>query len=127
LSITKIETYLTGSETDRDELQVINDAVFKLMSVLPCITFGIYPPEARPTGDYVQIIKGTRNGCDSFIGKQGGRQTMNLQSPGCMHIGTVIHEMIHALGLFHEQARPDRDDHVNIFWENIASGTEMNF
>ncbi|ODM90888.1 Zinc metalloproteinase nas-14, partial [Orchesella cincta] len=109
------------------ELQVINDAMYNLMRVLPCVSFGIWPPHSHPSGDYVQIIKGTNNGCDSYIGKQGGRQEMNLESPGCMHIGTVMHEFIHALGFFHEQARPDRDDHVDIFYENVIPGQRHNF
>ncbi|CAL8133315.1 unnamed protein product [Orchesella dallaii] len=112
---------------NKHELQVINDAMYNLMKVLPCVSFGIWPPHSTPSGDYVYIIKGTNNGCDSHIGKQGGRQDMNLQSPGCMHIGTVMHEMIHALGFFHEQARPDRDDHVSIYYDNIIPGQRHNF
>lgn len=49
---------------------------------------------------------------------------MNLQSPGCMSIGTVMHEMIHALGFHHEHGRPDRDDHVDILWQNIIPGLQ---
>ena len=31
----------------------------------------------------------------------------------------MIHEILHALGFWHEQSRPDRDDHVSIETENI--------
>jgi len=110
-----------------NERSAINDAMYNLMQVIPCVQFGIWPPDSNPSGDYVYIIKGTGNGCNSYVGKLGGRQDMNLQSPGCMSIGTIMHEMIHALGFHHEQCRPDRDDHVNIHYENIQGGMGFNF
>ena len=33
-----------------------------------------------------------------------------------------MHEMFHALGRFHEQSRPDRDQFVRINLQNIQSG-----
>jgi hypothetical protein len=38
-----------------------------------------------------------------------------------MH-GTVLHELLHALGFYHQQSATERDDYVIINWQNIQSG-----
>ena len=53
-------------------------------------------------------------------------QGLNLQSPGCDSVGTTIHEIAHALGISHEQSRPDRDQFVRINWNVIPGGTGNN-
>jgi len=80
--------------------------------------------------NYVAITRGAANsGCWSYVGRIGGAQTLNLQpgSPGCVFKGIVTHEMVHAIGFYHEQSRTDRDDYVTINWGNIQAGTENNF
>jgi hypothetical protein len=59
------------------------------------------------------------------IGRQGGRQTVNLveRNP----VGVIVHEMGHTLGFWHEHTRPDRDSYVTIHWGNIRAGMESNF
>lgn len=44
-----------------------------------------------------------------------------------MDVGTALHEMLHAVGFWHEQSRPDRDRHVGVQWHNIEAGREDNF
>ena len=41
--------------------------------------------------------------------------------------GTVIHELLHVLGAFHEQSRPDRDQYIRVEWNNIQSGKARQF
>ena len=67
-----------------------------------------------------------REGCFSFVGKIGGRQLLSLAA-GCLHDYIIWHEVMHALGLEHEHQRPDRDKYIEIQWENVESGKEINF
>lgn len=47
--------------------------------------------------------------------------------PGCVHVGIVMHELMHAAGFWHEQSRHDRDFYVTINWRNIKYGKHHNF
>lgn len=72
--------------------------------------------------DYVYFTNGN-TGCWSSVGRIGGRQELNLQSPGCLtKKGTVMHEMMHALGFLHEQNRWERDKYVTVNYNNIQTG-----
>lgn len=63
--------------------------------------------------------------CNSEIGMVGGRQVINV-SPDCMSWG-IIHEIAHALGIFHEQSRKDRWMWINVHTQNILPGRAHNF
>ncbi|AZA80605.1 hypothetical protein C1637_12795 [Chryseobacterium lactis] len=77
--------------------------------------------------NYVQFIFGSSSGADGWanIGYQGGKQTISLDQ--YISVGSVIHEMGHAVGLYHEHARKDRDQYVSIQWNNIQDGQAYNF
>ncbi|XP_034662822.1 high choriolytic enzyme 1 [Drosophila subobscura] len=77
--------------------------------------------------DYISIVSGS-SGCWSSVGRVGGKQEVNLQSPGCLsRPGTAMHELMHALGFLHEQNRMERDGYVAIQYGNVQSSAMNNF
>ena len=45
----------------------------------------------------------------------------------CMKFSTILHELGHAIGFWHEQSRPDRDEYIKVLTENIANSQRSNF
>ena len=81
------------------------------------------PSNAATYPNYVSFE--VRDGCWSPVGMQGGEQVISI-GPGC-GVGQCIHEIGHAVGLWHEQSREDRDQYVRIAWENIIPDMQHNF
>merc|ERR1712121_281923 len=71
----------------------------------------------RPSGPHIYFTTG--RGCSSPVGRGRSGNSIRL-ARGCWRKGTVIHEIGHSIGLFHEQSRPDRDRYVTINYHNIV-------
>ncbi|CAH1793648.1 unnamed protein product, partial [Owenia fusiformis] len=76
------------------------------------------------TSNFVHFTR--KDGCWSKVGCKSGKQELSVGF-GCCSVGTIMHEALHALGFFHEQARSDRDKNIDIVWSNIKPGWDSNF
>merc|ERR1719347_101315 len=69
-------------------------------------------------GGWVQGGLGERSPSGLFI----GRTSVSITSQSS--IGFLTHEVLHSLGVEHTQRRPDRDEYINV-WENNIIPTDQ--
>lgn len=114
--------YTIDAKFDEETDKVIIQEAMKLVEAKTCVKFLEHKEEAN----YLNIAY--REGrCASHVGMEGGEQTLALDFYYCPDRGQIAHEFLHALGFFHEHSRPDRDEYVDIKWDNILDGAAKNF
>jgi len=72
-----------------------------------------------------RIVFTDSNSNNSLVGRAGGPQRVNIVNWNIRFI--IVHEIMHAMGCYHEQSRPDRDSFVQINVANIQPGALNNF
>jgi N-acetylneuraminic acid mutarotase len=97
----------------------VTDAIARIKAATPGVN--LVPRSGQ--ADYLRFVPST--GCSSYVGRIGGVQSVNLA--GDCTTGNTMHEITHALGLYHEQSRCDRNGYVQILYANIQPGFEHNF
>jgi len=86
-----------------------------------CVRFepaGSDAAEKAGHNNAIKIIDG--GGCRSGIGYWGRPYEVSLARKGCTRHKSHLHELGHAIGLHHEHNRPDRDDHIQLWWANLG-------
>ncbi|KAM3603085.1 uncharacterized protein V6R79_016233 [Siganus canaliculatus] len=111
--------YILGDDLDLNAKGCIYQAL-EMYRLKSCIDFKPYEGEKT----YIKFVKS--GGCFSSVGDQQTGQILSLGT-GCDHKAIVEHELLHALGFYHEQSRTDRDDYVDIWLDQVTPGLEHNF
>ncbi|XP_054166074.1 zinc metalloproteinase nas-4-like [Oppia nitens] len=104
--------YVISDTFSSDSRQLILNAINSFHNKT-CVKFVLKQPQDT---DYVLITSG--QGCSSPVGRQGKGQNVTL-GDGCLQLHTIIHELMHSIGFFHEHQRYDRDIYIDIHRENI--------
>uniref|UniRef100_A0AB38ZEM4 Metalloendopeptidase n=1 Tax=Oncocephalus sp. TaxID=2944721 RepID=A0AB38ZEM4_9HEMI len=97
----------------------------RLLEEQTCVKF--VPWDESMGEHYLMVL--ANDGCFATVGfSRLNQRYLNLNQRGCLYyLGSIQHELLHVLGLEHEQSRPDRDEHVTILKENIETGMEKQF
>ncbi|CRL03927.1 CLUMA_CG017048, isoform A [Clunio marinus] len=121
----EVPYYINMTYFNSDQAEHIHKAAVYLNS-LNCLNF----VNRTSQKDYI-TVSGDATGCSSSVGRVGGSQTIKLKpnniESGCFRLFTIVHEFLHALGFHHMQSSHDRENYVNIKYDNITPGKEGNF
>ncbi|CAH7219721.1 Mep1a [Phodopus roborovskii] len=111
--------YILADNLDLNAKGAILNA-FEMFRLKSCVDFKPYEGESS------YIIFQKFSGCWSMVGNQHVGQNLSI-GLGCDYKAIIEHEILHALGFYHEQSRTDRDDYVTIWWDEILPDYEHNF
>ncbi|XP_061658152.1 astacin-like metalloendopeptidase [Syngnathoides biaculeatus] len=95
------------------------EAALNMINFHTCLSFHKRTSEV----DYLNFKDGF--GCASYVGFMGGRQDVHVGKT--CRIGNIVHEVLHALGFYHEHTRMDRGKYITIVSANILPGHHKNF
>ncbi|XP_057675128.1 astacin-like metalloendopeptidase isoform X2 [Corythoichthys intestinalis] len=95
------------------------ETALKMISLQTCLSF--YQRSHEP--DYIFFKSGF--GCASYVGFVGGKQEVHVDTT--CQVGNIVHEVLHALGFYHEHTRKDRYKYITIVHSNIMEGHQKNF
>lgn len=91
-----------------------------------CIQF-LYDIDPKQYPNHLEIVRSEKLICRSEVGYSGlGKQEIRISTKKCKQ-GSIVHELLHTLGLLHMHTATERDEFVRIRYKNIIPGYEGNF
>ncbi|CAK5035548.1 unnamed protein product [Meloidogyne enterolobii] len=107
------------SSVGRRARKAVQTAI-NILADATCISFPKYDPNLHKN---YMTIKSSENGCWTFVGFKDTQEhnQINLASGValCESSPAAIHEIMHSLGVYHEQNRYDRDEYIEVLFDNL--------
>ncbi|RDB37272.1 MAG: hypothetical protein DCC88_00780 [Spirobacillus cienkowskii] len=108
-----------------EEKKVIRES----MKYLESIARVKFVEGAGPDNYFIRVVKHDGSGkeywCSAHVGKlkvsNDWKQILTLGSK-CIDKSIILHELLHVLGMHHEQTRHDRDNNIKLLNENFSGG-----
>ncbi|XP_021364218.1 zinc metalloproteinase dpy-31-like isoform X1 [Mizuhopecten yessoensis] len=129
-SLWNMPIYYYYGGTHTPQMEQLVESVIKEWEDLTCLNFSRSSgPVTWEQGNRNNVtIEFTPNGCWSYVGKkENANNIQKVSVDGCVYKGRIAHELGHVIGFWHEQARPDRNDHVIIEAPNIMDNKHGDF
>lgn len=83
---------------------------------------------SQPTFVDINLNGGATGQCEAEEGYQpNSPQPQPMGGASNCSIATILHEMGHVIGLWHEQSRSDRNSFVTVNFQNVIKGSRFNF
>ena len=120
-----IENTIQFQQNNNETLTTIQKALSIIEQTTGIISF--VPRQSATTDvDYI-YFRYMANTCAATLGRSSPSFIYIGWCNTQAYIGEVIHEILHTLGFWHEQSRPDRDSYLIYNSRNVKSGMEINF
>jgi len=108
-----IVPYVIDAEVSPEQVDMIREAIQEWNEKT------VISLQARAAqANYARFTPTNSGSCRAKVGMVGGEQGIYIPAGGCS-VATLIHEIGHTVGLYHEHQRQDRDAHVTVLDENI--------
>lgn len=131
LEMWEVFVYFDTIDYTDEELSSIRRAIRRLQKYTGVIKFTWLETTPADGTPYLHVGTFGTDICSSFVGVDRTAYSADGQflfiGRSCLEEGQVQHELMHALGFFHEHSRPDRDDFVKVREKFIMEGKEVNF
>jgi hypothetical protein len=122
--------YIIDANSDPRATPTIDAAIAQFNSDFPNVIQWVQWNPQNPQGpNYVDINLSGNNfsgSCEAAEGYEAIPAQPMTGSFLCAE-GTILHEMGHVIGLWHEMSRSDRDTYISVNYQNIIKGSRFNF
>jgi hypothetical protein len=118
--------YAIDPQSDPSAAPNINAAIATFNGDFPgVIQWQTWSPGGSDGSNYVDIdlsASVTNGQCEAFEGYEAVPAQAMGGATNCT-VGTILHEMGHIIGLWHEQARPDASTYISLKFANVIKGS----